>query len=546
MNFYIFEEISLMKRIIISIFLSIQCFYSFSQILNSSLENNQYVSYEKYIYQSDSIFHSSIRPYFIPELRKVFDYDSIKKSYEITRFRKNRFLNLLFNRNLFSLQKIEYGFTLDPLFDFNYGYDFFNTESTWTNTRGFIAEGYLGKTFSFSTTFYENQSRTPLWIQDYYTRRKVMPGQGIVRPFGTDAVDYANASGYISWTPGKFFNFQLGHGKQFWGDGYRSLILSDFSLSHPYFMITTTFWKIRYVNLYSQYSHPDIVYYPHKGLSENARKYSSMQYLSFVPGNNRWNISLFEAVIWSPSDSSARGIDFNYLNPVIFLKALESDIGASSANSLVGMNLRYSVLPKTSLYGQIVFDDKRIKDLFSGDGWAGNKVALQAGFKSFDLFGVNNLYFQGEYNFIRPYTYSHFIQVQNYSNAREPLAHPSGANIKEAVVTGKYNYKRLYFNAKYVLSGFGADTTGSDYGKDIFISYSSRGSEYGNKTGQGLYTTLNQLDISVSFLVDPATNMNIFASVTLRKELNSQINNQYNLFSFGFRTSLRNLYYDFY
>jgi hypothetical protein len=535
-----------MKRLLLLILIIIPGLFSYSQILNSSIENNQYVSYEKYMYQNDSVFHSSIRPYFIPDMRKIFDYDSVKKSYEIERFRNKRLMNLLFNRNLFALKKEEFGFTIDPLFDFNLGYDSFNDKNSWTNTRGFIAEGYLGKNFSFSTSFYENQAKTPLWIKNYYTRRKVMPGQGIVRPFGTDAVDYANASGYISWTPGKFFNFQLGHGKQFWGDGYRSLILSDFSLAHPYLMITTSFWKVRYVNLYSQYSHPDIVYYPYKGLSENARKYSSMQYLSFVPGN-KWNISIFEAIIWSPSDSTGRrGIDFNYLNPVIFLKTLESDIGASSANALLGMNIRYSVLQETALYGQVVFDDKRIKDLFSGEGWAGNKVALQAGIKSFDFLGVDNLFVQCEYNFIRPYTYSHFIQLQNYSNAREPLAHPSGANIKEAVVTGKYNYKRLYFNVKYVRSGFGLDTADSDYGKDIFISYSSRGSEYGNKTGQGLYTTLNQLDFSISFLVNPSTNMNVFAGFVIRKEENSQMSNQYNVFSFGFRTSLRNLYYDFY
>ena len=130
-----------------------------------------------------------------------------------------------------------------------------------------------------------------------------MPGQGRVKPYETGAWDYANASGYISWSPGKYFNFQLGHGKHFWGDGYRSLILSDVSLYNPYFMITTTFWKIKYVNLYSQFSHPDVVDHVSEGDPVYAKKFSTMHYLSFAP-NSKWNISLFEAITWQAYDST--------------------------------------------------------------------------------------------------------------------------------------------------------------------------------------------------------------------------------------------------
>jgi hypothetical protein len=34
--------------------------------------------------------------------------------------------------------------------------------------------------------------------------------------------------GYISFNATKHINFQFGHDRQFWGDGYRSLIWSDF------------------------------------------------------------------------------------------------------------------------------------------------------------------------------------------------------------------------------------------------------------------------------------------------------------------------------
>src|SRR5512138_3777945 len=86
----------------------------YGQDLNSIYENNSLVSFEKYVYSSDSIFHTSIRPYRITGLKNALAYDSIKDSYSIKKFQKKKALNLIFNRNLFLLQKKEYGFTIDP------------------------------------------------------------------------------------------------------------------------------------------------------------------------------------------------------------------------------------------------------------------------------------------------------------------------------------------------------------------------------------------------------------------------------------------------
>jgi hypothetical protein len=243
------------------IILLILCSYQnklFSQTLLSKYDNNSFVSFEKQIFLSDTIFHSSIRQISIPELRRSFNYDSVYSSYKITKFKKSKITDVLFNRNLIILSKPDYGFTIDPLFDFEYGYDFQNNHRSWLNTRGILIEGYIGKTISFSSSFYENQALPPLWIRDYTMKRHVMPGQGGVKGFGNEGFDFASSSGYVNWAPSKFFNFRLGHGKNFLGDGYRSMILSDFSSSYPYFMLTATYWKIKYISLTSQFSHPDV------------------------------------------------------------------------------------------------------------------------------------------------------------------------------------------------------------------------------------------------------------------------------------------------
>lgn len=523
-----------------------------SQPLNSIYDNNRFVSFEKSVYDTDSLFHTSIRPYLISDIKRKTNNYSLLKSHYIQRFlrphtphRTSQTLNLVFNRNLVEVRKKDYGFTIDPLFDFGLGKDFRNERSTWINTRGFMVEGWFGKNFAFSTKFYETQSKVPLWIDNYVRRRYIMPGQGIAKDYSSGALDYANSSGYVSYSPGKYINFQLGHGKHFWGDGYRSMILSDHSLYHPYFMITSTFWKIRYVNLYSQFSHPDIKAYQGSGDPVFAKKYNTMHYLSFIPWK-KFNISIFESITWMASDTSFhRGYDFNYLNPIIFYRPVEFNISGGD-NAMMGMNLRYSPLSWLTFYSQFVFDEMKVKELVAGNGWMGNKHAWQLGFKSFDILGIQNLNFQAEYNLIRPYMYSHYNQLQNYSNAKEPLAHPSGSNIKEAVAIAKYNYKRLYFNLKYVWSATGLDSAGINYGKNIFNNPQTAPKEYGNFTGQGIYTTLNQVDGSVAFLVNPSTNANIYLETTYRTEKNSGMDNSYLQISFGFRTSLRNLYYDFY
>jgi hypothetical protein len=535
-----------MKRTFLVICIAITLNSVKGQDLNSIYENNSLVSFEKNIYFSDSIFHSSVRPYRISELRKAFAYDSIKNDYTIKKYQGKKALDLIFNRNLFLLKNPDYGFAIDPLFDFSYGNDTENNITSWVNTRGFLIEGYLGNNFSFSTAFYESQSLPPPWVGNYVNSRFVMPGQGGTKGFGKNAFDYANSTGYISWSPSQYFNFQLGQAKHFLGDGYRSLILSDNSSAYPFFMVTTTFWKIKYINLFSQFSHPDVTDHTNDdGSSVFAKKYSAMHYLSYAP-TKKWNISLFEGIIWQARDSAfRRGFELSYLNPVIFLRPVEFNLG-SFDNEFIGINLRYSVTRRVALYWQYMIDDMRTRDLLKGNGSFGNKYAWQAGLKTFDLFGLKDLNLQAEFNSIRPYTYSHRSVVQNYSNDREPLAHPSGANTREAVIIAKYNYGRLYFNAKYVWQATGLDSAGTRYGKDIFHGYSTYPFEYGNKTTQGRYTTLNQADFSVSFLVNPSTNANLFISSTFRKEQNSQMNNTYMFVSLGFRTSLRNLYYDYF
>ena len=201
---------------------------------------------------------SCFKPYITKP--KFSTKDKSKGTYLYRKFREESFVVVNDTADKFRLN-------IDPLFNFQLGIDRADTtgEKLYTNTRGFMVRGGIGNKFAFETSFYENQSTFPRYLDSYIaTTTKlfpqpantnenyaVIPGQGRSKPFKKNGYDYAMASGYVSYTPNKYFNFQIGNGKNFIGDGYRSLLLSDNAFNYPYARITTTYKNIQYTNLYT-------------------------------------------------------------------------------------------------------------------------------------------------------------------------------------------------------------------------------------------------------------------------------------------------------
>ena len=541
------------KKITLSLFLSIVFFQLFSQQLNFPLTNDYVNDYEKSLYAPNNNFHTAIKPWLASEVNKVVNTDSVKNNYSIKSEAQKKFFktvhNKIFNESLIDLKKDNCRLTIDPVFNFSVGAEFEKNynDTTFTNTRGFQAEGSIGNKFSFFTTFYENQSYFTNYLDSNIRSTTVVPGQGLTKPFKSNGFDYAWASAYISYTPSKYVNFQLGHGKNFIGDGYRSLLLSDNSFNYPYLKITTNLWKLKYILLYAAFEDLQSNYSNSLGYK---KKYGVFHYLSYSV-NKRLEVGLFEAVIWKNADSTGyRGVELNYLDPVIFYRPVEYSLG-SPDNCLMGLNVSYKIRKHNVFYGQLLIDDCNIHDVLAGNGWWGNKQAFQLGIKSFDLFNIKNLYFQTEFNYARPYTYSHESSQTNYAQYNQSLADPLGANFMESVTFLKYNYKRFFVEFKFNYAVYGADTGKSDYGQNIFIPYMDRPKangapeEYGVYTLQGVRTTLIYKDFKVSYLVNPSTNFNIYFEVTDRTRTSSLLNVHSMYFSFGLRTSLNNFYYDF-
>ena len=450
---------------------------------------------------------------------------------------------------------------VDPLFNFQYGKDIADKtgEKLYTNTRGFLLRGGFGNKLDFESSFYENQSTFPQYMDSYIASTNnlfpqtanydyaVIPGQGRSKSFHTNGYDYAMASGYLSYTPIKMLNVQIGNGKHFVGDGYRSLLLSDNAFNYPYARITTTYKNIQYTNLYTTFMNltdGGVKTPPH---SERLfqKKVGNFQMLS-INLFNRLQIGLFQGMIWEAADSDNRQhVNFNTFDPVIGVNTLNYGLHNTN-NILTGSTLKFKITNSISLYGQFMLDDVAYSKNSGGD--VKNKYGYQIGFKYYDLFKIKNLHLQLEYNYVRPYSYSTDNSQQSYTHYNQSLADPLGANFKEAIGFINYRLKDFFIELKGIYAVKGADSSSFNYGGNIFKPDNSfPGSQNLNniQTTQGVKSTLIVEDMHVGYLLNPTTNFNIVVGITNRTEQTNKITNNTQLVYFGIRTSLTNLYYDF-
>ncbi len=509
---------------------------------------------EKQMQSKSANYHTAMRPFIFEEK------DSTIIDSAFAQFKRSKKLYLLgvswwskaalwgerkiFDEPFITLKKDELTLRLHPLCDFGYGRDSVSKKVTYSNSRGVWVEGTFGKKIYFSTSFIESQADFLPYVDAQMTNSLVVPGQGRYKIFkNNQGYDYNRSSALISYSPNKTFNFQFGQDKLFIGDGYRSLLLSDNSFNYPFVKVSAKFWKVQYSSIYAQLT---------SAVTANdqlfPKKYGTFHYLSW--NATKWlNIGLFESIIWS--GANGRGFDFQYLNPIIFLRPVEFNNG-SSDNALLGATGKIKITNKWHLYGQLLVDEFNFQKVKQASGWWGNKWGIQAGTKCYDLFKIKNLSTQLEFNAVRPYTYSHSDSLSNYSHFNQALAHPLGANFMEGVGFIRYNHKRIFLEIKGSWAQYGADINGVNWGGNIFLSYNTNKAqipgaepEFGHQIGQGLVNTLWYSDVKVAYLVNPNNNMRFEMGWMKRDQRTYNTVALTNYFYIGLKTALFNYYTDF-
>ena len=521
--------------------------------LNIPLSSQNYSRFDAAINRVGTNSHTSQKPFIYSEVNKYYDFEI--ENQKILKKKTSWLGRKWWNEHMFTFKGKEFWFTVDPGVDLQIGKDIDADIDTYNNTRLLYAQGGIGKKFSFFTVFYESQGRFADYFNRYAESIKpsggnpaIIPGRGIAKGFKTDAYDYPVATGYLSYTASKYFNFQIGQGKNFIGEGHRSLFLSDNASPHFYFKINTTIWKLKYTNIWM--SLKDV---RSEVLNENKsykNKYMASHYLSYNV-TKRLNIGLFESVIW---DNAGDGVNISYLNPIIFYQAIQFSQGSRSGNALIGLSAKYKITDKINVYGQFIIDEFSSSDVFSGDGSWKNKTGYQVGLKYYDAFGLKNLYLQTEYNRVRPYTYSHNTIVLNYGHNNQSMAHPYGASFSELLLIGHYHKGRIFGDVKFIVAkrGFEFNTPEDPafYGANIYGNEDDRAYETGNEVAQGNTTDFFFTELKLGYLINPATNLKVYGSFIYR-DFNPKVDtetvfrNQTSWVNLGIRTDLFNWQNDF-
>lgn len=507
-----------------------------------------YQKLNKNVYDVNTRYHSSIKSYFADDAQLSQRYDSLMNFGVDTMKDRSWARRKLTQEHLLNFEADDYKVYADFLPDFLVGVETGNSTNTWLNSRGFQVGGTIGEKFSFYTSGYENQGRFANYYTNFIDSNQVVPGQSGGDKLLETTKDWAYVTALLSYTPNKYLNLALGYDKNFIGDGYRSMLLSDNAANYSFVRLRANLGNVQYQTIFAYMLDPGAPRLTDDRRLGSRGKWSAIHYLDWNI-TSRASIGFFQAVTWADAEvEGKRGFDFNYAHPFVFLRPLETGQTNSPDKMRLGLNAKYEILNNTALYGQFMLDEFTAKEFFSNKGYWGNKWALQLGLKGSDLFKVRNLNYLAEFNTARPYTYSHFNRVSNYAHYNQALAHPLGANFREALAILNYSYKRFDIQAQVMYAQYGIDLFDSkNYGKDIFKSYDEgRLGDYNNRIGQGMGSKLKYGEIKVSYMLNPKYNLRLEASTIYRQETLAY-GYQYNAnwFNFGLRSSFRNLYTDF-
>ncbi len=526
----------------------------FESHLNIPFSHSYYSHFDAAMNQVGANNHTASKPYTYVEVAKY--YNLAAENEKIKKKASGWWARKLWNENLVEIQGEDYWFVINPIFDLQVGTASSKKQvSTFVNTRGINFSGGLGKQLNFTTTIYESQGRFADYYNQYVEYLKpadgvpIVPGIGIAKDFKTDAYDFPSADANLTYAPAKFIDLQLGYGRNFIGDGYRSILEGDAASPYPYFKINTNFWKIKYTNTYMWLKDVRPVVTVERTY---ATKYMANHYLS-LNVTNRWNLGLFESVIWT--DTNNRGFDINFVNPIIFYRSVEFSSSARSGNAVLGLTSKYKWNNQLNFYGQFLLDEFSLGEVKNESNSWKNKFAYQLGVKYFNAFKVDNLLLQLEFNHVRPYVYSHSDPITNYGHNNQSMGHPWGGNFEELLVIARYHKGRLFADAKVTFGtkGLDFDTTADsyNYGGNIYKDYDlDRYANSGVTVGQGNKTSIFITDLQAGYLVNPMTNLKLFGSFIYRNFDPNQntatvFKESTTWFSLGIRSDVFNWYFDY-
>ena len=538
------------KKLLLIIFL-FNC-QSVTAQLQFGLAHSYNHELNRHLEKRDIRFHTAIKPYRDHEVYQAINKDSI-----VDVPIREGYLGQLSSGDLAYYSSDKFSITVNPIFDLLMAYDAQKKESVFEAGFGARLEATFWDRLGLGFTYRAYRGDPLDYVRGRSMQRHMLPGyrQAEVMNGRIASEEY---EAYLAIKANEHFLLEGGYGKHFWGDGYRSFFLSDNASSYPYFKFSLNFWRIKYEYLFTflKYGSYDLSANTFD-ISDPKTKYGVFHYLS-IDAAKWFEFGFFEGVIWKRADSTGvRGVEWNYLNPVVFIRPVEFAIG-SPDNVILGFNFKFKLGDATQLYSQIILDDLDIGSAREGKGFYRTKVAFQVGLRSYDLFGLEHLDVQTEFNMARPYVFAHKTTEQNYAHFSQSLAHPLGANFWEWLIFLKYRNGRWLASMDFQWARIGGDDltnpNNNHNGSNIFVSDfeivdnipENLDFAYDNEFLQGVLNDITSVTITGGYLLNPHTNMRleVFLQHRVKNISEQNISEKNTTVGMRFKTALFNQYYD--
>lgn len=432
-------------------------------------------------------------------------------------------------------------FAVDPIISASGGFGNTGNGTMVTAVGGIRVQGIISDRFSYSVSYQGGYRKYAGYVNDFIDSNHVQPGLGKGTLTGNNGYTSSQVTANITYNGGEHFLAAAGYGKNFIGDGYRTLILSDNASNNPYIRVQAKVWKLTYNVLFNKYTTPRFSWD-----NDIIRKFSVMHYLG-VNFSDKFQMALYDNVNWITNDSfGQRGFDVAYLNPLIFMRPLEYAIG-SPDNAFVGITFKYKFYKKGFLYGQLGLDDINLSKSLENDAQHfGNKYGLQLGVWNKDFLGLQNLSWRFEWNTARPYMYGHGFGKtgSNLTHNNQALTNPMNANFHEFISIFNYHHER-WFGILHNSIAIRGENPGLPYnnGEDLW------GGEigvpvYGSKTLQGNKNNYFYNQASLGYLLNPRNRLALQADLVYRHRSAPDVSSSTFFFNIGIKTGLFNYYHD--
>ena len=419
----------------------------------------------------------------------------------------------LFQEHFVRIKKKDLRLAINPLMNVYGGTSTQKDNLIYRNTRGVEVRGAIGKYVSFKSSFYETQLNSPGWIDEYYSKYGVLPGETSAKGYGDDGYDIGSVYGTFivtqSWGEWDVL-FRGGYDNLFIGEGFRSLFLSDYSLPFLHGGVAVEYQSLKYLHLSASLQNPnhrnifDLETSSRPSTAPYQKKTMALHYLRWSITNNI-QIGFFEGAVYQVSDSSKRNFSLQYVNPLPLANV--SAYGLDDKNNVVlGADLHIAWSKNLSSYVQWLQDTRNSE----GSGLLASIRYRTPSFK---------LLLEGTHTGSK--VLAHHDPRQSYTHYNQPLAHPAGAGVDEAVFETGYRSGRFEAEGRIILQ---QKQKGIDYGSPL--------------EGADDYINHTFYEGGLRYVLNPKTRLQVFTSIMFYKRGEEQET----FFRFGIKTQLRREY----